>query len=131
MEAEGYSAACWSYYRGAKGAFVVYDITRKNTFESVDSWISALRSAADKNLNIIDETIEEQAKEQSNIEIMAQEYRKKVQRRNKRKYLYYAFLLMIISVLVSVSVIYFKIYGIIGILVAMVMYNIFMYERKR
>ena len=42
-----------SYYRGAKGAFVVYDITRKNTFESVDSWISALRSAADKNLNII------------------------------------------------------------------------------
>ena len=84
-----------------------------------------------KNLNIIDETIEEQAKEQSNIEIMAQEYRKKVQKRNKRKYLYYAFLLMIISVLVSVSVIYFKIYGIIGILVAMVMYNIFMYERKR
>ena len=42
-----------SYYRGAKGAFVVYDITRKNTFESVDSWISALRSAEDKNLNII------------------------------------------------------------------------------
>ena len=42
-----------SYYKGAKGAFVVYDITRKNTFESVDSWISALRSAADKNLNII------------------------------------------------------------------------------
>ena len=42
-----------SYYRRAKGAFVVYDITRKNTFESVDSWISALRSAADKNLNII------------------------------------------------------------------------------
>ncbi|MBR1460204.1 hypothetical protein IJ596_01030 [bacterium] len=84
-----------------------------------------------KQSNIIDEAIEEKAKEQSNIEIMAQEYREKIQKRKNKKIIYYALLFVLISVLVSVSVIYFKIYGVIGILVAMIIYNIFMYERKR
>ena len=84
-----------------------------------------------KQSNIIDEAIEEKAKEQSNIEIMAQEYRAKIQKRKNKKIIYYALLFVLISVLVSVSVIYFKIYGVIGILVAMIIYNIFMYERKR
>lgn len=84
-----------------------------------------------KQSNIIDEAIEEKAKEQSNIEIMAQEYRAKIQKRKNKKIIYYAILFVLISVLVSVSVIYFKVYGVIGILVAMIIYNIFMYERKR
>ena len=83
-----------------------------------------------KQSNIIDEAIEEKAKEQSNIEIMAQEYRKKIQKRKSKRYLYYAILLVIISIIVSVSVIFFKIYGVIGILTLMVIYNIFMYEHK-
>ncbi len=30
------------YYRGAKGALVVFDITRKNTFDNLDDWIRDL-----------------------------------------------------------------------------------------
>ena len=50
---ERYKAITSAYYKGAKGAFVVYDITRKQSFESVDRWINDLRAAADKNLTII------------------------------------------------------------------------------
>ena len=50
---ERYKAITSAYYKGAKGAFVVYDITRKQSFESVDRWINDLRAAADKNLSII------------------------------------------------------------------------------
>ena len=41
------------YYKGAKGAFVVYDITRKQSFDSVDRWINDLKAAADKKLSVI------------------------------------------------------------------------------
>ena len=50
---ERYKAITSAYYKGAKGAFVVYDITRKQSFDSVDRWINDLRAAADKNLTII------------------------------------------------------------------------------
>ena len=50
---ERYKAITSAYYKGAKGAFVVYDITRKQSFDSVDRWINELRATADKNLTII------------------------------------------------------------------------------
>ena len=50
---ERYKAITSAYYKGAKGAFVVYDITRKQSFESVDRWINDIKAAADKNLTII------------------------------------------------------------------------------
>jgi Ras-related protein Rab-11A len=50
---ERYKAITSAYYKGAKGAFVVYDITRKNSFESVDKWINDLSAAADKKLTIL------------------------------------------------------------------------------
>ena len=50
---ERYKAITSAYYKGAKGAFVVYDITRKQSFDSVDRWINDLKAAADKNLTII------------------------------------------------------------------------------
>ena len=50
---ERYKAITSAYYKGAKGAFVVYDITRKQSFESVDRWINDLKAAADKKLSII------------------------------------------------------------------------------
>ena len=50
---ERYKAITSAYYKGAKGAFVVYDITRKGSFESVDKWVSDLTSAADKKLTIL------------------------------------------------------------------------------
>ena len=33
---ERYKAITRAYYKGAKGAFIVYDITRKETFDDVD-----------------------------------------------------------------------------------------------
>ena len=33
---ERYKSITSAYYKGAKGAFIVYDITNKSTFESVD-----------------------------------------------------------------------------------------------
>ena len=50
---ERYKAITSAYYKGAKGAFVVYDITRKQSFESVDRWINDLKATADKKLSII------------------------------------------------------------------------------
>ena len=50
---ERYRAITNAYYKGSKGAFIVYDITRKETFESVDKWVNDLTSACDKNLTII------------------------------------------------------------------------------
>ena len=50
---ERYKAITSAYYKGAKGAFVVYDINRKQSFDSVDRWINDIKAAADKNLTII------------------------------------------------------------------------------
>jgi len=50
---ERYKSITSAYYKGAKGAFVVYDITRKNSFDSVDKWINDLGSTADKKLTIL------------------------------------------------------------------------------
>ena len=50
---ERYRAITNAYYKGAKGAFIVYDITRKDSFDSVDKWISDIISACGKNLTII------------------------------------------------------------------------------
>ncbi len=50
---ERYRAITNAYYKGSKGAFIVYDITRKETFESVDKWVNDLTMACDKNLTTI------------------------------------------------------------------------------
>ncbi|KAF4403986.1 hypothetical protein G4B88_014442 [Cannabis sativa] len=41
---ERFRAVTSAYYRGAVGALVVYDITRKSTFESVKRWLDELTS---------------------------------------------------------------------------------------
>ena len=50
---ERYRAITSSYYKGAHGAFVVYDITLKESFEAVDRWINDLRNNTDERLEII------------------------------------------------------------------------------
>jgi len=50
---EIYRAIVSAYYRGAVGALLVYDITRRETFEHVQEWLDELRAAADQNISII------------------------------------------------------------------------------
>ena len=50
---ERYKAITSAYYKGAKGAFIVYDITRKNSFESVERWVNDVISVADKKITIV------------------------------------------------------------------------------
>ena len=50
---ERYKSITTTYYKGAKGALIVYDITRKETFDSVDQWISELLNSGDKNMTML------------------------------------------------------------------------------
>ncbi|MCQ2817620.1 MAG: GTP-binding protein [archaeon] len=50
---ERFSSVTSAYYRGAQGAFVVYDITRKITFDNIDKWIFELKNKASPDINII------------------------------------------------------------------------------
>ena len=50
---ERYRSITSAYYKGAKGCLLVYDITRKASFETIDRWISELKSTSENNLTII------------------------------------------------------------------------------
>ena len=50
---ERYKSITTTYYKGAKGALIVYDITRKETFDSVDRWISEVLNSGDKNMTML------------------------------------------------------------------------------
>ena len=44
---------CHSYYRGAVGALLVYDIAKHLTYENVERWLRELRDHADQNIVIM------------------------------------------------------------------------------
>lgn len=50
---ERYKSITNAYYKGSKGAFVVYDITKKETFINVDKWISDIQANSNSNLSIV------------------------------------------------------------------------------
>ena len=50
---ERYKAITRAYYKGAKGAFIVYDITRKETFNNIDKWRNELISSCNKEVTIM------------------------------------------------------------------------------
>ncbi|KAH9608245.1 hypothetical protein KSS87_006699 [Heliosperma pusillum] len=50
---ERYRAITSAYYRGAVGALLVYDITKKQTFDNVTRWLHELRDHADSNIVIM------------------------------------------------------------------------------
>ena len=49
---ERYKSITSTYYKGAKGAIIVYDITRKVTFENIDKWIGDLKINGDEKIII-------------------------------------------------------------------------------
>ena len=50
---ERYRSITSVYYKGAQGCLLVYDITKKPSFENIDKWISDLKNSGDENLSII------------------------------------------------------------------------------
>lgn len=50
---ERYRAITSAYYRGAVGALLVYDITKRSSFESISRWLKELRDYADLNIVIM------------------------------------------------------------------------------
>ncbi|CAA6661146.1 unnamed protein product [Spirodela intermedia] len=50
---ERYRAITSAYYRGAVGALLVYDVTRRTTFENVERWLKELRDHTDPNIVVM------------------------------------------------------------------------------
>ncbi|KAI0853691.1 GTP-binding protein rab2 [Daldinia vernicosa] len=50
---ETYKSVTRSYFRGASGALLVFDITRKSTFAHVTDWLNDLRAIADPDIVVI------------------------------------------------------------------------------
>ncbi|PKA64339.1 Ras-related protein RIC2 [Apostasia shenzhenica] len=50
---ERYRAITSAYYRGAVGALLVYDVTRRTTFENVERWLRELREHTDPNIVVM------------------------------------------------------------------------------
>jgi Ras-related protein Rab-11A len=50
---ERYRAVTSAYYRGAVGAMLVYDISKRQTFDHVAKWLGELRGHADNNIVIM------------------------------------------------------------------------------
>ncbi|XP_031258135.1 ras-related protein RABA4c-like [Pistacia vera] len=50
---ERYRAVTSAYYRGAVGAMLVYDISKRQSFDHVAKWLEELRGHADKNILIM------------------------------------------------------------------------------
>ncbi|ERF71426.1 hypothetical protein EPUS_06808 [Endocarpon pusillum Z07020] len=50
---ETYKSITRSYFRGASGALLVFDITRRSTFESATGWLNDLRQIAEDDIVVI------------------------------------------------------------------------------
>uniref|UniRef100_A0ACD5WIF9 Uncharacterized protein n=1 Tax=Avena sativa TaxID=4498 RepID=A0ACD5WIF9_AVESA len=50
---ERYRAITSAYYRGAVGALLVFDITKRQTFDNVERWLRELRGHADTNIVVM------------------------------------------------------------------------------
>jgi small GTP-binding protein len=50
---ERYKSITAAYYKGAKGAMIVYDMTRPETFNNVDKWFNEIREYGEKNVQLI------------------------------------------------------------------------------
>merc|ERR1712196_671195 len=68
-----------SYFKGAQGILLVYDVTDRKTFNAIGNWMSQIRSHADDNVNKVlignkCDMVEERAVSTQEGEAMAEEY---------------------------------------------------------
>ncbi len=82
-----------------------------------------------KKSNIISEETEEKAKRQSNIEKMALQYLQERKIERIKHYSKMALVLAIIGVIITILILKFKIFGVIGIFIVLVGYVFFSGER--
>ena len=50
---ERYKSMTAAYYKGAKGALIVYDTTNVQSFENVDKWLSEIKEKSSKDIKLI------------------------------------------------------------------------------
>jgi Ras-related protein Rab-2A len=50
---ETYKSITRSYFRGASGALLVFDLSRRSTFESATAWLNDLRQIAEEDIVVI------------------------------------------------------------------------------
>lgn len=50
---ETYKSITRSYFRGASGALLVFDITRRSTFDHATEWLTDLRQIAEKDIVVV------------------------------------------------------------------------------
>eukprot|EP01100_Stratorugosa_tubuloviscum_P011810 TRINITY_DN5365_c0_g3_i1.p1 TRINITY_DN5365_c0_g3~~TRINITY_DN5365_c0_g3_i1.p1 ORF type:complete len:212 (+),score=104.63 TRINITY_DN5365_c0_g3_i1:111-746(+) len=50
---ESFRSITRSYYRGAAGALLVYDVTRRDTFNHVTNWLAEVREHSNNNMTIM------------------------------------------------------------------------------
>ena len=50
---EKYKSITSAYYKGSKGALVIYDITQKETFANIEKWVNDLKCKGDPKITII------------------------------------------------------------------------------
>ncbi len=50
---ERYKSITAAYYKGAKGALIVYDTTQKTSFENIDKWMSEIKEKSSKDMKLM------------------------------------------------------------------------------
>ena len=50
---ERYKSITAVYYKGAKGALVVYDTTSKSSFDNIDKWMEEIKEKTDKDIKLM------------------------------------------------------------------------------
>ena len=50
---ERYKSITSVYYKGAKGAFIVYDITSKKSFDNIDKWITEIKEKNNNEVKLV------------------------------------------------------------------------------